>query len=99
MTTCTHVDQIRDVTPRPMGAPTLAIGDQWVHLRLCMVCCHVGCCDSSKNRHASAHAKGTNDPIAQSFEPGEAWFWCYDFPRGWRSYIELCTATPKRSGE
>lgn len=78
MADCTHIDQIRDVTPVADGCvECLAIGDRWVHLRLCMTCGHVGCCDSSKNKHASAHAKTTGHPIVRSFEPGEDWFWCY----------------------
>ena len=78
MTTCTHVDQVRDVTPEANGCvDCLAIGDEWVHLRLCMGCGYVGCCDSSKNKHASAHARAGNHPIVQSFEPGEDWRWCY----------------------
>jgi uncharacterized UBP type Zn finger protein len=78
MPTCTHIDQIQDVTPAAQGCvECLAIGDRWVHLRLCMTCGHVGCCDSSKNKHATAHARETEHPIVQSFEPGEDWFWCY----------------------
>lgn len=52
-------------------------GDSWVHLRLCMECGHVGCCDSSKNRHATKHFHGTRHPIIRSLEPGERWGWCY----------------------
>lgn len=55
----------------------LAMGDTWVHLRLCMQCGHVGCCDSSPNRHASAHFRETGHPVMRSFEPGEAWRWCF----------------------
>ena len=78
MTTCTHIDQIRDVSPEASGCvDCLAIGDSWVHLRLCMSCGHVGCCDSSKNKHASAHAQAAAHPIVESYEPGEDWFWCY----------------------
>jgi uncharacterized UBP type Zn finger protein len=78
MTTCTHVDQILDVSPEANGCvDCLAIGDTWLHLRLCMTCGHVGCCDSSKNKHASAHARATDHPIVESYEPGEDWFWCY----------------------
>jgi uncharacterized UBP type Zn finger protein len=78
MTTCTHTDQIRDVSPDANGCvDCLDIGDKWVHLRLCMICGNVGCCDSSKNKHASAHATATDHPIVQSFEPGEDWYWCY----------------------
>ena len=55
----------------------VAMGDSWVHLRICMVCGHVGCCDNSKNKHATAHFKGTQHPIIKSIEPGEDWAWCY----------------------
>ncbi|HYG69782.1 MAG TPA: UBP-type zinc finger domain-containing protein [Anaeromyxobacteraceae bacterium] len=55
----------------------LARGDDWVHLRLCLTCGHVGCCDSSPNRHASRHFRATEHPVAKSFEPGENWAWCY----------------------
>ena len=53
------------------------MGDSWVHLRLCLSCGHVGCCDSSKNKHATKHFHRTKHPIIQSFEPGEDWRWCY----------------------
>jgi len=52
-------------------------GDTWVHLRLCLICGHVGCCDSSKNKHATKHFKGTTHPLIRSIEPGERWLWCY----------------------
>jgi Zn-finger in ubiquitin-hydrolases and other protein len=78
MNRCTHVDQIREVTPEANGCvECLAIGDEWVHLRLCMICGHVGCCDSSKGKHATAHARASDHRIVESFEPGEDWFWCY----------------------
>jgi uncharacterized UBP type Zn finger protein len=78
-TTCTHLDQIRDVTPRtPDGCKEcLQTGDTWVHLRLCRTCGHVGCCDSSRNKHATKHFHATQHPIAQSFERGEDWLWCF----------------------
>jgi hypothetical protein len=76
--TCSHLDQVHDVTPSADGCEDcLAIGDSWVHLRLCRACGHVGCCDSSKNRHASAHFRASGHPIVTSFEPGEDWGWCY----------------------
>ena len=53
------------------------MGDTWVHLRLCEICGHVGCCDSSKNRHATKHFHKTKHPIMRSLEPGEDWGWCY----------------------
>lgn len=76
---CTHLDQIRDVEPRtPNGCEErLKGGDWWVHLRLCRICGHVGCCDSSPNKHATRHFHATYHPIIQSFEPGEDWMWCY----------------------
>jgi uncharacterized UBP type Zn finger protein len=78
-TQCPHLNQIEKVTARtPDGCEEcMAMGDSWVHLRLCLVCGHVGCCDSSKNKHATAHFHETTHPIIQSFEPGEDWRWCY----------------------
>ena len=55
----------------------LAMGASWVHLRLCLTCGHVGCCDSSPNRHATAHYHRSGHPVVKSFEPGEDWAWCY----------------------
>ena len=55
----------------------LKLGDRWAHLRLCMTCGHVGCCDSSKNKHATKHFHSTGHPIIKSLEPGEDWRWCY----------------------
>lgn len=76
---CTHLDQIRDVEPRtPQGCEEcLKIGDAWVHLRLCMECGHVGCCDSSPNMHVTKHFHATQHAIMQSLQPGEDWRWCY----------------------
>jgi uncharacterized UBP type Zn finger protein len=80
MRQCTHQDQIDEgVQPRTPGGceECLASGSWWVHLRLCLTCGHVGCCDSSPNRHATRHFHGTSHPIVQSLEPGEDWRWCY----------------------
>jgi uncharacterized UBP type Zn finger protein len=75
---CTHLDQIRDVTPSANGCEEcLKTGDTWVHLRICLICGHVGCCDSSKNKHATKHFHATGHPIIQSYERGEDWLWCY----------------------
>jgi hypothetical protein len=75
---CGHIDQIKDAPPTVDGCEDcLAIGGIWVHLRRCMTCGHIGCCDSSPNRHASAHAVAQLHAIVQSFEPGEDWLWCY----------------------
>ncbi|TDQ46890.1 UBP-type zinc finger domain-containing protein [Actinorugispora endophytica] len=78
MFTCTHVDQIRDVTPSAQGCEDcLRTGDTWVHLRMCLTCGHVGCCDSSRNRHATRHFREHGHPLVTSREPGESWVWCY----------------------
>ena len=75
---CTHMNTIRDVTPSALGCEEcLKTGDAWVHLRICRTCGHVGCCDQSPNRHATAHYHETTHPLIQSFEPGEDWYWCY----------------------
>jgi len=75
---CTHLDQAQDVKPSGDGCvECLATGDRWVHLRLCETCGHVGCCDSSPNKHATAHFHATEHPLVQSYEPGETWWWCY----------------------
>jgi uncharacterized UBP type Zn finger protein len=78
MTTCKHLDQIRPVTPHARGCEEcLKAGMTWVHLRLCLECGHVGCCDSSVGKHATKHFHRSNHPIIKSFEPGENWGWCY----------------------
>ncbi|HEV7671979.1 MAG TPA: cation:proton antiporter [Thermoanaerobaculia bacterium] len=76
---CSHVDQTREVLPSAPGCEEcLELGDSWTHLRLCMTCGHVGCCDSSKNRHATKHFQSTGHPIIKSIEPGDDWAWCYE---------------------
>ena len=78
MTQCTHTDQINRVTPSAQGCEEcLKVGDSWVHLRMCLMCGHVGCCNSSKNKHAQKHFNSTKHPIVESFEPNEDWRWCY----------------------
>jgi uncharacterized UBP type Zn finger protein len=75
---CTHLDQVRDVIPSADGCEDcLRTGDRWVHLRICVTCGHVGCCDSSPNKHATAHWHEVGHPVVRSFEPGEDWWWCY----------------------
>jgi uncharacterized UBP type Zn finger protein len=76
---CTHLDQIRDAPPRtPDGCEEcLATGGRWVHLRLCLTCGHVGCCDNSPGKHATKHYGKARHPLIRSFEPGENWAWCY----------------------
>ena len=75
---CSHLDQIKFTTTNQRGCEEcLKSGDSWVHLRLCMECGHVGCCDSSKNKHATKHFHRTKHPLARSIEPGERWIWCF----------------------
>jgi uncharacterized UBP type Zn finger protein len=77
--TCTHLKEIREVTPSADGCEEcLKIGSSWVHLRLCAICGHVGCCDSSPHKHATKHFLQTEHPIIKSFEPGEEWGYCYE---------------------
>jgi hypothetical protein len=74
---CTHLNLINDVSPSAPGCEDcLRIGGWWVHLRLCLTCGHVGCCDSSPNRHATKHSHAEGHPLIQSLEPGEDWMWC-----------------------
>jgi hypothetical protein len=78
MAVCAHLDSIAAVEPSGPGCQEcLATGGRWVHLRMCQSCGHVGCCDSSPGRHATAHFRLTGHPLVRSFEPGEDWFWCY----------------------
>jgi len=76
---CKHLAQVRDVKAKtPDGCEEcLASGDEWVHLRLCLECGHVGCCDDSVNRHATKHFHKMKHPVMRSFEPGEDWGFCY----------------------
>jgi uncharacterized UBP type Zn finger protein len=76
---CSHLAGLSNVEPQtPEGcAECLATGGRWVHLRLCLTCGHVGCCDSSPSRHATAHFRETGHPVIRSFEPGEDWRWCF----------------------
>ena len=77
---CTHLDQIRlsELPPSVGGCEDcLRDGGKWLHLRICLSCGHVGCCDDSPNAHATAHHHATSHPIIRSLEPGEEWCWCY----------------------
>ena len=80
MPECTHLDRIR-VTELPDAVEgcedCLAAGSKWLHLRICLECGHVGCCDDSPNHHASAHAEATGHALIRSLEPGEDWSWCF----------------------
>jgi uncharacterized UBP type Zn finger protein len=76
--TCSHLDQIRSVSPRTQGCEEcLATGQRWVQLRMCLSCGHVGCCDSSPGKHATGHFHETHHAVMRSAEPGDAWGWCY----------------------
>ena len=79
MTDCIHINGIElEVVPAADGCvECLATGGRWVHLRRCLTCGHIGCCDNSPGRHATAHFHATTHPVIQSFEPGEDWLWCY----------------------
>ena len=81
MATCAHLEHVH-VTELPETADgceeCLRSGDGWVHLRTCLECGHIGCCDSSPNRHATAHHHATGHPIIRSLERGEVWSWCYE---------------------
>ena len=80
MADCTHLEAV-EVLEVPDDVPgcedCLKTGDRWVHLRMCQTCGHIGCCDSSKNKHATKHFQATSHPIVHSAEPGEDWSWCY----------------------
>ena len=83
---CTHLDQYDPAaTPSAEGCEDcLRMGGRWVHLRMCRVCGHIGCCDSSPNKHATAHARSDSHPLVSSYEPGEDWWWCYLDEAGFR---------------
>lgn len=75
---CTHLDEARILsTTRYYCEDCVKLGQSWVHLRLCLSCGHVGCCDSSPSQHASKHFGATGHPLVRSIEPGETWIWCY----------------------
>ncbi len=80
MAACTHLNQIT-ITELPEAVDgcedCLRAGQPWLHLRICLTCGHVGCCDDSPNRHATAHAHASGHEIIRSLEPGEQWSWCF----------------------
>ena len=91
---CTHLDtvEIKELPPSVDGCEEcLRMGSPWCHLRVCLACGHVGCCDSSPNKHASAHAQAQWHPIIRSIQPGEDWSWCY--------VDELAMVIPEVNGE
>jgi uncharacterized UBP type Zn finger protein len=78
MKSCHHLQESPQAKPKGHGCEEcLKMGDHWVHLRGCLECGHVGCCDSSKNKHATKHFHATKHPLVRSLEPGEDWIWCY----------------------
>ena len=78
-TICKHLEEAGDPPARTTDGceECLALGDDWVHLRRCLSCGHIGCCDESKNKHATKHFRKVKHPVIQSFEPGESWRWCF----------------------
>lgn len=79
MAECTHLDTVEGVEPSSTGCEDcLKIGGTWVHLRMCQTCGHIGCCDNSPNRHATAHWTDNKEhALIRSYEPGENWWYCY----------------------
>jgi Zn-finger in ubiquitin-hydrolases and other protein len=80
MESCEHLQEVLNAHPKPRAQgceECLATGGKWVQLRACLVCGHVGCCDSSPGKHATAHFHQTKHAVMQSFEPGATWGWCY----------------------
>jgi uncharacterized UBP type Zn finger protein len=76
---CSHLEATRDVVASIDGCEDcLNLGWTWVHLRICMSCGHVGCCDTSRGQHASAHFRTVGHPIVKSLEPGDGWVWCFE---------------------
>jgi uncharacterized UBP type Zn finger protein len=75
---CEHLNQVKFTeTSKHVCEDCVKTGDTWVHLRMCLICGHVGCCDSSKNKHATKHFHRSTHPLIRSIEPGETWTWCY----------------------
>jgi len=88
---CHHIDGLAPVEPRARGCEEcLASGGRWVHLRLCLHCGHVGCCDNSPGQHATKHWRATGHAVMQSLEPGEDWGWCFE------DAVELGPFPPRR---
>ncbi len=89
---CDHLPAVVTVTPSADGCEEcLQLGGWWVHLRLCRICGHVGCCDQSPNRHATAHFHATAHPIIEGYDPPEGWGWCYVD----ETFVELPDQTPQ----
>jgi len=78
MAGCEHIQEAREFhVEERVCLECIKMGDRWVHLRMCLICGQVGCCDSSKNKHATKHYQATTHAVMRSIEPGEAWAWCY----------------------
>jgi uncharacterized UBP type Zn finger protein len=78
MASCEHLKTAKHIAPKVhVCEKCVEMGDTWVHLRTCQTCGNVGCCDSSKNKHATKHFHATQHPVMQSAQPGEHWRWCY----------------------
>lgn len=89
---CPHVAGVADVTPLSRGCQEcLAAGATWFHLRLCRSCGHVGCCDQSQGRHATAHFHATGHPMIEGYDPPEGWGWCFID----NQLVELPNRTPQ----
>jgi len=91
---CEHEVGLKPVAPHTPGCEEcLKTGQRWVHLRLCLTCGHIGCCDSSPGHHATKHFHHAGHPVMVSYEPGERWGWCYideaevDIPEGFETYL------------
>jgi hypothetical protein len=94
-TPCPHLGTIQPVQPSARGCEEcLKSGSRWVHLRLCRTCGHVGCCDSSPNRHAASHFHSTGHPIIEGYDPPEGWGWCYVD----QAFLNLGTNTTPQDG-
>lgn len=94
--TCVHLASIKNVHPSARGyEECLKIGQEWVHLRICRSCGHVGCCDQSPGKHATRHYHATRHPVMEGYDPPEGWGWCYVD----ETFIDLGTDTPRGSGQ
>lgn len=96
MAKCTHLDHVRiNQLPAEVAGceDCLAEGTGWIHLRICLECGHVGCCDSSPRRHATRHFESSSHPIIRSVEPGEDWAWCFEDEQA--MVIEDVTGSPR----
>ncbi len=97
---CEHAEQVELVQPRSVGCEScLRSGSEWIHLRVCLSCGYVGCCDSSPNRHASAHFAAVGHPLMASAEPGENWAWCFVDSETYRTRVAIRPGPADGSGD